>query len=101
MRLSNALTHFNFCSPLRPSFANKAAFHVCLSLGHFRVSLPTGDFICKAVAPRVSLRGNMKEGLLYFEGYVPLSLNGHLSKTDTWCWSLLFSSRFTYYLFLL
>ena len=45
MRLSNAMTHLNFCSPLRPSLRIKLHFDVCLSLGHFRVSLATGDFI--------------------------------------------------------
>ena len=45
MRLSNAMTHFNFCSPLRPSLRIKPPFMSAFRWGILEFLLATGDFI--------------------------------------------------------
>ena len=101
MRISNAMTHLNFCSPLRPSLRIKLHFMSAYRWGtlEFLLRQATLSYIVESCS--ATCFAHMNEGPLYFEDYSRLSLNGHFYKTDAWCWSLLFFSHFTYYLLLL
>ena len=82
MRICNAMTRLNFCSPLRPSFRIKPHFMSACRWGILDSLLRQATLSYIVESCSATCFAHLIEGLLYFEDYSRLSLNGHFYKTD-------------------